>query len=1086
MPATREHQQTKQLGEGKPGRAEAATPGKSAVEQNALWQSLAFSSVKLQPKLAISQPDDPYEHEADRIADQVMQMATPPSSAAEPDDPQSGNSKLPYTAVVSRKVQRKCGECQEEEETLQRKEQGAGADTARIVPSRIHSTLRSSGQPLDLATRSFFEPRFGHDFHQVRVHKDGGAAESAQAINARAFTTGKDVFFAAGEYAPESTKGRQLLAHELAHVVQQNSNFDPEPARKSGSEQKVLDPPSVAEAQGNRAAENLSSENREPVSPNFLSRLPANIIARDPPTAVNPQTVQEAVDIIIDALDGYTSRWDSENILAQFNHRDAPMVQAIVQELKRRSGEHDQTPEGMIDWLLGDMTAEDRGYLRTTLIRSRVPDMRRLVVLEIKDRLEGYTSDADSAEIYQDLAMFSGMDLDAVLDELENQTEKFPDEMTDWLFGDLDRSNAERVRQLFFQRGGPRAARYAATFTASKIYSLLDGYTSHSDSTDILWNFTTAPADIRPLVQERLDALTQESWEQSAEDALMEDMDQSDYTALRGTEGMTLRIYDRERGDLEAIVSGLEWAAIVAEWVVCGVVGIVTGILSVVWDLIVVVKDIVVAVWNLIWSLVYLLSGGAAGSSNWLAVKQFFIGIGHLFTNPGQVFDQLWDELALDFHTIEGSFSDCRRAEFIVRKFINAIVNIILIFVAGYGVAKGVASVARGAAEVATLAGEVGIGTAIVRTGGRAWRSIGRFIAVTVTEARGLVQALSRPGEILARIGTRLRVILIAAEDEGYWRYVRRQTRRGVTAARESGSQMAENEREFWRNQREYWRERAARQQQQHTELSGAVDEINENLNQNQAPEQSDQVVQGVNDETAALSEDNALLDQEVTGASRETATGGPVVEPHLAAVGFPPSTPESLNAARRVLAALEESGMPPPEKGTAMGVFYHQDGSVTIGPSGNIAHTEQVQAALQGHIPDNWTVGPAALSPEMVSDEALLRWRSPNNPNVSRLGRFTCSECRLSVGGRLNPSPVEGMSVLQWGGDTPMRFTDPVTGLMRPCESCALNASRIMGPIRVVPRTPPSGIPAPLLIAPGAAIVGEEGQRQGQSQPVR
>jgi len=618
MFATRTSKRSQTPAAQKPERLDRFAGEKEGQAPNPVWQSFALRPAAIQTKLAISQPGDPYEQEADRIADRVMRMATPASASSSPElhNPQSGNSKLSSAPVVSRKVQRKCGECEEEEETLQRKEQGAGADTARIVPSRIHSNLRSSGQPLDLATRSFFEPRFGHDFHQVRVHDDGGAAESAQAINAKAFTTGKDVFFAAGEYAPESTKGRELLAHELVHVVQQNGNFDPAPALKSASEQKSSDPPSVAEAKGNRAAENLASENDEPVSPNFLSRLPANIIARDPPTAINPQTVQEAVDIIIDALEGYTSRWDSENILAQFNHRSAPMVQAIVQELKRRSGAHELTPEGMVDWLLGDMTAEDRGNLRSILIRSQVPDMRRLVVLEIIDRLEGYTSDSDSSEIYQNLAMFTGPDLDGLLDQLENQTEKFPDEMSEWLFDDLDRSNAERVRQHFFQRGGPRAARYAAIFTASKIYSLLSGYTSHSDSTDILWNFTTTPADIRPLVQTRLDALTNESWEQTAEDALMEDMDRSDYIALRGLEGMTLRIYDREPGDLEAIGAALEWRAIVAQWVVCGVVGIVTGILSVVWDLIVVVKDIVVAVWNLIWSLVYLLSGGAAARSN--------------------------------------------------------------------------------------------------------------------------------------------------------------------------------------------------------------------------------------------------------------------------------------------------------------------------------------------------------------------------------------------------------------------------------------------------------------------------------------
>jgi hypothetical protein len=104
------------------------------------------------------------------------------------------------------------------------------------APPTVQDVLRSPGQPLDLATRALFEPRFGHDFSQVRVHTDAKAAESARAINALAYTTGWDVVFGAGQYTPETSTGRRLLAHELAHVVQQgaasvrSSRFSPSTA----------------------------------------------------------------------------------------------------------------------------------------------------------------------------------------------------------------------------------------------------------------------------------------------------------------------------------------------------------------------------------------------------------------------------------------------------------------------------------------------------------------------------------------------------------------------------------------------------------------------------------------------------------------------------------------------------------------------------------------------------------------------------------------------------------------------------------------------------------------------------------------
>jgi Domain of unknown function (DUF4157) len=138
------------------------------------------------------------------------------------------------------RLQRKCacggtpgptGECEEcRKKKLQRRPDNLSApstvnhqpSTASQVPPIVYEVLRSPGQPLDAATRAFFQPRFGHDFSQVRVHSDAKAAESAQAVNAQAFTVGRHIVFDRDEHRPATNKGRQLIAHELAHVVQQN------------------------------------------------------------------------------------------------------------------------------------------------------------------------------------------------------------------------------------------------------------------------------------------------------------------------------------------------------------------------------------------------------------------------------------------------------------------------------------------------------------------------------------------------------------------------------------------------------------------------------------------------------------------------------------------------------------------------------------------------------------------------------------------------------------------------------------------------------------------------------------------------
>jgi hypothetical protein len=122
----------------------------------------------------------------------------------------------------------KCDKCREDGAKLQRAAARSqtnappGCETPEELPSIVYDVLNSSGQPLDATTRAWLEPRFGHDFSSVRVHMDARAAESANAVNALAYTVGHELVFGAGRYAPNTERGSRLLAHELTHVVQQS------------------------------------------------------------------------------------------------------------------------------------------------------------------------------------------------------------------------------------------------------------------------------------------------------------------------------------------------------------------------------------------------------------------------------------------------------------------------------------------------------------------------------------------------------------------------------------------------------------------------------------------------------------------------------------------------------------------------------------------------------------------------------------------------------------------------------------------------------------------------------------------------
>ena len=185
----------------------------------------------IQPRLAIGPVDDPYEREAERVADKVMRMPAPAIQRAPLQIQRCGK------CAKATRIEDMCPSCAARARAnglLQRDSAGAVLEVTPEVETNI-SAMHGSGQPLDTGVRAFMEPRFGHDFSNVRVHTDARAASTAAAVNALAFTVGQDVVFGAGQYHPGTDAGKRLLAHELTHVVQQGGSNSSLLGRKKGS-----------------------------------------------------------------------------------------------------------------------------------------------------------------------------------------------------------------------------------------------------------------------------------------------------------------------------------------------------------------------------------------------------------------------------------------------------------------------------------------------------------------------------------------------------------------------------------------------------------------------------------------------------------------------------------------------------------------------------------------------------------------------------------------------------------------------------------------------------------------------------------
>lgn len=233
-----------------------------------------IESGALRTKLTVGKPNDIYEQEADRVAEQLMRMpetSTKRKGVSEFNESESvqrvceeceeelqrqthgsglGNLEQGRSSKEGLggqekgiKIQRICTECEEElnrqpievEEKLQtqhmeeegvlqaKKALGSTLEDTFGIESTVNSQ-RGSGQPLPQPSEDFFGSRFGADFSGVRVHTDSESDNLNRSLNSRAFTTGQDIFFRRGEYNPGSSSGKALLAHELTHVVQQRGD----------------------------------------------------------------------------------------------------------------------------------------------------------------------------------------------------------------------------------------------------------------------------------------------------------------------------------------------------------------------------------------------------------------------------------------------------------------------------------------------------------------------------------------------------------------------------------------------------------------------------------------------------------------------------------------------------------------------------------------------------------------------------------------------------------------------------------------------------------------------------------------------
>jgi len=316
----------------------------------------------LHPKLAINTPGDAFEREADRAADAVM-----------------AGSRVEVARSASTTIRRcacggRCSTCrqkQKEEEEV-RREPASTRGQPGFAPAIVHEVLAAPGRALPSATREFMEGHFGADFGGVRIHHDGQAAESARVVDAHAYTVGNDVVFGAGRYAPGTVAGDRLLAHELAHTLQQGSPGDLR--RATGG---TAGTGSGGSSSRGGASTGAPGGGGRRMSVDVLaSERPDDFLVRAASEALGVDLRVRGMDDMVTRIRGLVGASRCVERLTIYNHGN-PDVQVVSggHKAKQAGGGSSTTPvRGFsLSWLLSDANRSDLERLRGSLCCS--PEM---------------------------------------------------------------------------------------------------------------------------------------------------------------------------------------------------------------------------------------------------------------------------------------------------------------------------------------------------------------------------------------------------------------------------------------------------------------------------------------------------------------------------------------------------------------------------------------------------------------------------------------------------------------------------------------------------------------------------------------
>lgn len=281
-------------------------------------QSSTLLPQRVQTAMRVSSPNDPAEREASAVARTVVQMGAP---AARPTEKGGRVASRMHSTLLSPAV-------------VQREGQGA-AQAGPEVATEIQASL-GGGQPLPLAVRDFMEPRFRRDFGRVRIHTDSRAAGLANRLSARAFAYGQDIFFAKDEYQPQSGGGRELIAHELTHTVQQRMAA-PQKAHRDVDVTEQSAP--QVQRLGFDTAKNYFADKAN-ILPGFpmlcvvLGKNPIN----DAPVARTPLNVFNAIVSFIPGASLVTSALTNAGILEKFANWAWSQIQPMASALMDLGG----------------------------------------------------------------------------------------------------------------------------------------------------------------------------------------------------------------------------------------------------------------------------------------------------------------------------------------------------------------------------------------------------------------------------------------------------------------------------------------------------------------------------------------------------------------------------------------------------------------------------------------------------------------------------------------------------------------------------------------------------------------------------